>query len=207
MNPYTIVNLFEKEVADYTGAPYAVAVNSCTSALFLSLKYRTRKDYIVSIPKYTYKSVADAIVSSGCKIHWLDKVWTGVYELEPFNIWDAAKRFTSGMYSGGDMCLSFHGRKILNIGEGGMILTDNKKADMWYRLARFNGRHEVNYYDDTFAMIGWKMNMAPEQAARGLTLMNFIKRNNPDQIEAYTNLSGYEFYKPYVSEKPWNQYV
>jgi dTDP-4-amino-4,6-dideoxygalactose transaminase len=36
-NPYKIVQMFEEEIALYTGAPYAVSVDSCTNALFFSL--------------------------------------------------------------------------------------------------------------------------------------------------------------------------
>ena len=35
-NPYEVVRMFERAIADYTGAPYAVSVDSCTNALFLS---------------------------------------------------------------------------------------------------------------------------------------------------------------------------
>ena len=38
-NPYKVVQMFEEEVAHYTGAPYAVSVNSCTNALFLACKW------------------------------------------------------------------------------------------------------------------------------------------------------------------------
>ena len=38
-NPYKIVKMFEEEVAHYTGSKYAVAVDSCTNALFLCCKY------------------------------------------------------------------------------------------------------------------------------------------------------------------------
>lgn len=200
MNPYNIVADFEKEVAAYTGSPYAVAVDSCTNALFLSLYYRVTRNSIVSIPKYTYKSVADILVHLNCQILWRNEKWRGVYRLWPYLIWDAAKRFRKDMYPelGGEVCLSFHGRKILNIGEGGMILTSEKYAYNWFKLARFSGRHEVNYYKDNFEMVGWKMNMKPESAARGLTLLNFLGDYNPDQEEEYTDLSKYEFYKPYT---------
>ena len=33
------VETFEKLVADYSGSKYAVAVDSCTNAIFLSVKY------------------------------------------------------------------------------------------------------------------------------------------------------------------------
>ena len=42
-NPYKIVTLFEEEIAAYTGAPYAVSIDSCTNALFLCLMYQKQK--------------------------------------------------------------------------------------------------------------------------------------------------------------------
>ena len=36
-NPYKIVKMFEEEICDYTGAPYAISVDSCTNALFLGI--------------------------------------------------------------------------------------------------------------------------------------------------------------------------
>ena len=42
-NPYKIVKMFEEEVARYTGAKYAVSVDSCTNALFLCLMYQQFK--------------------------------------------------------------------------------------------------------------------------------------------------------------------
>ena len=47
-NPYKIVTLLEEEIADYTGAPYVVSVDSCTNALFLCCKYLEVKQ--VTIP-------------------------------------------------------------------------------------------------------------------------------------------------------------
>ena len=44
--------MFEEEVAEYTGAPYAVAVDSCTNALFLCCKFFDVDE--VTIPKETY---------------------------------------------------------------------------------------------------------------------------------------------------------
>lgn len=193
MNPYTIVNTFEEKVAEYAGSKYAVAVDSCTSALFLSMKYIGVEGHEVSIPAFTYKSVADAICHAGGIVDFKDRLWNGVYWLHPFFIVDGAKRFRKGMYIKDTLhCLSFHGRKILNIGEGGMILTNSRDAYEWLKLARFNGRHEKNYYEDTFAMVGWKANMSPEQAARGLTLMHFISDWNEDQSEDYVDLRRYQ---------------
>ena len=85
------------------------------------------------------------------------------------------------------MCLSFHIKKLLDIGKGGMILTDDKTAVEWFKQARYEGRHEVPYKEDDITMLGWNMYMTPEQAARGLALMQNYPENVPDQIE----LGGY----------------
>ena len=53
---------------------------------------------------------------------------------------DSATRFTKNMYINKTLtCLSFHHRKHLPIGRGGMILTDSKKL-MWLK-ARYDGRN------------------------------------------------------------------
>ena len=64
-NPYEIVRMFEETVADYTGAPYAVSVNSCTNALFLSCKWAKIEGQEVVIPKRTYLSPPQSIIQAG----------------------------------------------------------------------------------------------------------------------------------------------
>ena len=81
------------------------------------------------------------------------------------------------------MCLSFHDKKILPIGKGGMILTDSKKAVKWFRSARYEGRGEQGYKEDDITELGYNMYMTPEQAARGLTLMRNMPLVNDDQEE------------------------
>jgi len=126
-NPYKIVKMFEEEVAEYTGAPYAVAIDSCTNALFLTCNYLQVKEVI--IPKKTYLSVPQSVIHAGGKVIFEDKCWSGAYQLRPYPIWDCAKRLTSNMYKLNTyMCLSFHIKKTLSIGKGGMILTDNLEA-------------------------------------------------------------------------------
>ena len=62
-----------------------------------------------------------------------------------------------------------------------MILTDNKDAYEWFKVARYEGRHiDRLYKDDTFDMIGWNMYLPPEQAAEGLELFKKIHDWNED---------------------------
>lgn len=195
-NPYKIVQMFEEEVAEYTGAPFAVAVDSCTNALFLSCKYLDVKE--VTIPKRTYLSVPMSIMHSGGEVVFEDKDWQGIYQLKPYPIYDSAKRFTSDMYIPGTfMCLSFHIKKQLAISKGGMILTDNYKAVEWFRKARYEGRGEVNYKDDMIDMLGWNMYMTPQQAAHGLALMQNYPKDAPDLEEnnGYRDLTEFPVFK------------
>ena len=113
-NPYKIVKMFEEEIAHHTGAPYAVSVDSCTNALFLSCKYLSPDGVEVSIPKRTYLSVPQALAHAGARVTFEDVDWEGAYQIKPLPLYDAAKRLTSGMYIPGTlMCLSFHIKKHL----------------------------------------------------------------------------------------------
>jgi len=197
-NPYKIVKMFEEEVADYTGAPYAISVDSCTSALFLCCKYLEVTDVI--IPSKTYLSVPQSIINSGGNVIFDPSAndWRGVYQLNPYPIYDAAKRFTSGMYIPNTfMCLSFHIKKHLKIGKGGMILTDNKEAVDWFRESRYEGRSEKLYHEDDIKNIGWNMYMTPQEASHGLSLMQNIEWSYPDLDEnnGYRDLRDFSLFK------------
>jgi len=171
---YSIVDLFEKTIAEYAGSKYAVAVESGTAAIFLSCVYK--QIVKVLIPRFTYPSVPASIIHAKGKVGWRGHdFWSGIYDLYPYDIWDGALRFKRGMYQGGLHCLSFHAKKLLPIGRGGMILTDDKDAYEWFKLARFDGREPAPLGKDTIKMVGWNMYMTPEQAARGLQLFDMIK--------------------------------
>ena len=185
-NAFDIVADFEHALSDYTGAPYVVAVDSCTNALFLCLKHVEGGAGLVTLPKRTYLSVPQSVLHAGGRVAFHDYEWEGVYNLGGANIWDAAKRFTSGMYSvpGQHLCVSFHTKKLLNIGKGGAILTDNKDLADWATRARYEGRNGgVDYREDDIKFLGWNMYMTPEQAARGMMLLQSLPSTNQDQIE------------------------
>lgn len=199
-NPFKVVQLFEEEVADYTGAKYAVSVDSCTNAIFLCCKYLNVNQVI--IPSKTYLSVPQSIIHSGGEVIFDKREstnnWQGIYQLKPYNIYDSAKRFTSNMYIPDTfMCLSFHIKKHLKISKGGMILTDNLDAVKWFKKARYEGRSEKLYHDDDIEMLGWNMYMTPQQASHGLSLMQNISPNNPDLTEndGYRDLTEFTVFK------------
>lgn len=197
-NPYKIVEMFEEEIAHYTGAPYAVSTDSCTNALFLACAYNDVSGQDVIIPKRTYLSPPQSIMQAGGNLVFEDVEWEGLYQFKPFPIWDAAKRFTSNMYIPGTyMCLSFHIKKHLKIGKGGMILTDDEEAVEWFKKGRYEGRSPVPYHEDDIEEEGWNMYMSPEQATRGLMLMQNYPEDVPDIPEdpPYRDLTEFGLFK------------
>jgi len=196
--PFDSVRKFEKTIATYAGSKYAVAVDSCSNALFLACLYVDMKGQTVTIPARTYPSVPAAIIHAGAKVKFVDQEWSGVYGLDPYPIIDGAKRFTKDMYVKGSYhCLSFHAKKHLPIGRGGMILTDDKDAYEWFKLARFDGREECALTDqESFSVLGWNFYMNPEQASRGLWLFGMIADDNADLVEdpPYPDLSKHKVF-------------
>ena len=189
MNAFSVVAQFEEAVARFAGAKYGVAVNTCTSAIFLCLKYMqtSMPSAKVIVPARTFVSVPMAVKHAGFELELRDFEWSGVYQLDPFPIIDSALRFRRGMYAGGLHCVSFHARKHLNIGEGGMVLTDNAEAVEWLKRARYSGRGG-SYAIEDIDMLGWQMYMTPEKAARGLHLMEYIEDELQDQVVEYPDL-------------------
>lgn len=198
-DPFAVVREFERAVCEYTGAPYCVTVTSCTAALFLACQWKSLNGASVQIPKLTYVGVAQSILNAGGRVTFRDEDWQGEYELSPQGeylsrphlIFDAARRFTSGMYRQGTLqCVSFHISKILGISQGGAILHDNPKADEWLRRARFDGRREgVHPKDDDFIR-GWHLYMSPDVAAQGLWKLSCLPKHNADLPRSdYSDLS------------------
>jgi len=199
-NPYKIVRMFEEEIAEYTGAPYAISVDSCTNALFLVCKWMGVNE--VTIPSKTYLSVPQSITHAGGEVIFDKRAetnhWKGMYQLKPYPIWDAAKRLTSGMYVEGQfMCLSFHIKKLLPIWKGGMILTDNAEAADWFKKARYEGRSEKFYKEDDITFHGWNMYMTPQQAAQGLAMFQNYSVEGGDLGEenGYRDLTEFTVFK------------
>lgn len=177
---YAAVKTFERVVADYTGAPYAVATDSCTSAILLACQYLRVRD--VEVPRFTYCSVPMSVLHAGGTPKIVDKEWSGLYKLDPYPIYDSARRFTGGMYKPGSyMCLSFHWTKHLPIGRGGAIIFDDPAAAEVFKRLRFDGRKEgVPPKGDLGLMVGHHFYMTPPQAAQGLMLMSGMAEHNAD---------------------------
>lgn len=203
---HKITEQFESELCRYTGAPFAVAVDNGTNALYLALLREGIENRVVKIPARTYPSVPCAIIQAGGLVEFVPvtgKTIKGAYPLIGTRVWDCALRFTGGMYEPGTFqCLSFTGPyKRLKLGKGGAILTDDYEAYLWFKRARFSGRRECSYLSDSFDMLGWNYYMMPEIAARGLALMPgfYDAKGNPLELEdvekEYPDLSAYPVYE------------
>lgn len=185
------IRRFEEKIAEYAGSKFAVSVDSCCNAILLSCYYVKKTSLRVSpmfLPYYTYPGVACAVINSGNKVKFNNISWKGIYKIKPYNIIDGALRFKKGMYEEGFHCLSFHVKKHLPIGRGGMILTNDQDAYTWFKRARFDGRNQVPLNEDYISIVGWNCYMTSEQAARGLTLFDVIKdKDLPDMDSTKQN--------------------
>ena len=195
-DPRDVITMFEDKVAKFAGAKYGVAVDCCSHGLFLSLKFYKdilkMKNEFIEIPSYTYCSVPMQIKHAGFNPKFKDIQWSGVYQLKPFDIWDGAVRWTKGMYKGGFHIVSFQLKKRIPIGRGGMILTDDPAAAEWFRKMTYDGRDlNIGYMEDDFQYCGYHYYMTPEDAARGIILMDQVPKKNLDSgnNRTYSDLS------------------
>lgn len=196
---YSKVSNFEKCLCEYTGSPYAIAVDCCTNAIKLCLDYEA-PPYII-LPNNTFIGVANSAYQLGIKIYFEDIEWSGIYKISPLELYDSARRFTSGMYiKNSYMCLSFHYKKTLKIGRGGAILTDNKDAYDWFILARNNAKDlSKPLPNNTYRFSGYNMLLHPDLALKGTELLNILPKNMPDlENEYYGNLSKQIKYLTYL---------
>lgn len=175
--PHEVVDLFEKKVAKFAGSKYGIAVDCDTHGIFLTLKYLNIPTTI-TIPKYTYMSVPMIIHQAGYKFKFDDRNWEGQYQLNPLPIWDSAGRWRENMFVGGNdtfQILSFQAKKRIPIGRGGMILTNNEDAYKWLKKMCYDGRDlNKTQQEDDITEMGYHMYMTPEDAARGILIMESL---------------------------------
>lgn len=179
------VSLLEEEFAALMGAKYALAVSSCSAALFLSLKaLGLPRDARVLIPAFTFAAVPSSIVHAECvpvlcevddsyridmadfeakidDVHAvmishmrghtsdMDAILTLAQERDLPVIEDAAHSLGT-LWNGQKIgtlghvgCFSFQSYKMLNAGEGGILLSDD--ADLIARAVILSGAYEHNW--------------------------------------------------------------
>lgn len=190
------VRLLEKEFSRYVGSKYAVAVDSCTNGLFLSLVCNgIGPGDTVSIPSLTFASVANVILHTGGKIEWEDLIYVGyAYYLKnnrPFKIVDSAHHVERALYHdyrGALMSFSFYPTKQISSAEGGMICLNDHYAMEWLEKARWHGRKGGGFVY-SIELPGWKHNMTDVQAVIALIQLSKLDDMNRRrrQIVTYYN--------------------
>ena len=179
------VTLLETEFAEMLGAKYALAVASCSAALFLSLKaLDLPRGAKVAIPAFTFAAVPSSIVHADCtplliecgdnyridlndleakvgeadaimishmrghtsdmdailklaEAHGLPVIEDAAHSLG--TTWDGRNIGTLGRIG----CFSFQSYKLLNAGEGGIMVTDD--PELIARAVIMSGAYEHNW--------------------------------------------------------------
>jgi dTDP-4-amino-4,6-dideoxygalactose transaminase len=186
---FYIVHEFEQKIANFYGAPYAVATDCCTHAIELCLHLTKPKD--VRIPEHTYISIPFTLMKLNLSWNWDDVKWMNFYKLGNTNIIDAAVYWKENSYVPGSlMCLSFQFKKHLSLGRGGAILTDNKESYIKLKRMSYDGRDitsNIPWTEQLIDEIGYHYYMTPETAQAGLNKLPYsIANKNPRQWD-YTD--------------------
>ncbi|MGC8960630.1 MAG: DegT/DnrJ/EryC1/StrS family aminotransferase [Chloroflexia bacterium] len=214
---------FEQMVADFVGARFAVATNSCTSALHVSLLLQGVKEGDeVICPAFTCMATANAIRHAGAFPVFVE-IDPRTFNLDPnavdravtprtraimvvhqiglaadmdslreiarkhhLAIVEDAATALGGTYKGkaigslgSPTCFSFHPRKVITTGEGGMITTDDPDLAERARILRSHGasisdleRHKARgVIYAAYPEAGYNYRMTDMQAAMGIEQM------------------------------------
>jgi dTDP-4-amino-4,6-dideoxygalactose transaminase len=198
MNEFKKLQEFEVKIAQFFGAPYAVAVDCCTHGLEMCIKATTPEQIIC--PKHTYISVPFMLEKITAK-YTLTKIdWTGFYYLTS-RVVDAATLWSRNSYiPNTTMCISFHIKKHINIGRGGMILLDDLNLYKKLQKMRYDGRsiyEGVMYNDDDITELGYHYYMTPETAAEGIEIFEQKKEVTPKIIsyKDYSDITQFSYFK------------
>ena len=218
------VAAFEKEFAQYVGAPHACAVSNCTTALHLALivagvesgdevitvshsfiatanviRYCGARPVFVDIEPRTFNidpDLIEAAITPRTRALLVVHQMGMPCDLEPIValgrrrgipvIEDAACAVGSetqhaqlwekiGKPHGDAACFSFHPRKVMSTGDGGMITTRHADWDARFRLLRQHGmsvpdtvRHgSAQVIFESYVALGYNYRMTDIQAAVG----------------------------------------
>jgi dTDP-4-amino-4,6-dideoxygalactose transaminase len=210
---------FEDKFAEYVGAKYAIATNSCTSALDIAVQVAPLGEE-VSVSPFTFVSSALAILRAGKKVKFVDidtksyctpnadiqVLYAGNDSGEGI-IYDMA-HFGGGKHKGLISCWSFQARKNLPTGDGGMITTNDEalykrmKALSWCGIDKSTlDRSKDSYsWDYDIQEVGFKADMTDIVATIGLEQLKFLDINNKKRAQI---ASWYDIHLPTHVERPF----
>jgi dTDP-4-amino-4,6-dideoxygalactose transaminase len=242
------VAAFEKEFADFVGAPFACAVSNCTTALHLALRAigAGPGDEVITV-SHSFIATASVIRYCGAVPVFLD-IQPTTFNMDPDLVGraitpktrailcvhqmglpcdlraileiaalhglpvveDAACAIGSeilwedrwdriGKPHGDIACFSFHPRKLITTGDGGMLTTSSQELDRKFRLWRQHGmslpdtaRHSSRKVAfESYAELGYNYRLTDLQAAVGreqLKRLPEIVRRRRELASQYRNL-------------------
>lgn len=196
MSDWIKVYEFEKRIAEFFGAPYAVAVDSCTHGIELCLRHVKAKGIIV--PNRTYLSVPMLASKLGIHLTFMDGNWKDYYHIG-YEIFDAAVLWKPKSYLPGTfMCISFQYQKHLSLGRGGMILTDNKVDAAVLKKMSYDGRLPgIPWREQNIDTVGYHYYMTPDTAQLGIDKLPDAIITEPRQwtVEDWPNLTQMEIFR------------
>jgi dTDP-4-amino-4,6-dideoxygalactose transaminase len=177
---FSAITEFENKIANFYGAKYAVAVDSCTHGLELCLRYFKVQKF--NCPKHTYISVPFLANKLGIVIEWNDEKWIDYYRLT-YAIIDAAVLWKKDSYLPGTfMCISFQFQKHLSLGRGGIILCDNEEVALELKKMSYDGRlPNIPWREQDIDTMGYHYYMTPETAKLGLEKLQAAIESEPRQ--------------------------
>jgi dTDP-4-amino-4,6-dideoxygalactose transaminase len=162
------VEEFEKQIAQFYNAPYAVATDCCTHAIELCLRYEGYNN--ITIPTHTYISIPFTLEKLNLTWKFKYQEWEDFYYIGNTNIIDAAVHWKqTGYIENTYMCLSFQYKKHLSLGRGGAILLQNKEDYDILKKMSYDGRSSNQpWMEQNIDTIGYHYYMTPEIASLGL---------------------------------------
>lgn len=172
------VRLLEIKIAEFYGAPYAVATDSCTHAIELCLRYT--KSTFAESPLHTYASIPMIFMKLNIDWKFKDEQWIDYYYVTD-NIVDAAVYWKENSYIKNTfMCLSFQFKKHLGLGRGGMILCHDKDSAKVLKKMSYDGRlPNMPWAEQNIDTLGYHYYMTPETAELGLQKFPEVANNTP----------------------------
>ena len=193
---FIIVEEFEKKIANFFGAPYAVAVDCCTHGLELCLRYTNEKK--IKVPQRTYISIPFLSNKLSIDLEWKDENWKSYYYISD-KVIDAAVLWKRNSYIKDTfMCISFQYRKHLNLGRGGMILCPDKNSYNELKKMIYDGRDpNIPWREQNIESVGYHYYMTPETAARGLQKLPEAIKTKPKKwvIDDWPDLKKMKIFK------------
>lgn len=250
-----ITKNFENKFKNYKKSKYALALNSCTAALHLSLKLlNLKKNDEVITSALTFSSTINSIIISGAKpvladvdintqnidpreiekkitkntkailiVHFagracdMKKIMNLIKKYNLYLIEDCAHAI-EGKYNNKHLgtfgtfgCFSFYATKNLSIGEGGMLITDDKKLYERARILSLHGMDKAawnrygkrgyRHYD--VSEVGYKYNLMDLLSAIGVEQFKKLNKNYKIRKNLWETYSKNFLKKGFVIPKNW----